>query len=200
MEELKAKLKNLDEKSLYGIFAAVLIVIFVSDFFLIMNRQINSIIKITPQIKTLTDDLAKAKDDIGKIDQYKKDVERLKAESEKALKRVKSKEELPVILEEISVIADRNKVKVDQIMPAVQDQQKITENKGSAYYRLPIEIEMRSSYHNFGRFINQLENAEVFLKVASFSMTHLESSTDNTVKLTVDAVVFEPVKVEEKKK
>lgn len=193
-EPLITKLKNLDEKNLYILFFAVLLLIFVLDFYVLMQPQLNALYKLTPNIKSREEDIAKTKDDISRLNQYKSEIERLSEEVEKVGSSVKSKEEVSIILEQLSSMADKNNVKIDQITPDFQEQSKILENKDYVYYKLPISIDARGGYHHFARFVNQLETSDIYLKISAFSIAYLPESKQNTIKLTVESIIYERIK------
>jgi Tfp pilus assembly protein PilO len=177
-----------------------LIVIFALDYFILMRPQLNSLLKIRGNVATMKDDLKEAKENISKLEDYKKDVERLKTEYDIEQTKIRSKEEVSFIMEKISVLADENHIKIDQILPRMEDQKKILDNKKLAYFSLPIEIEARAGYHNFGEFINDLERADVYFKISDFSMAYVEGTKENTNRLTVQAIVYDESKPEEKDK
>ncbi len=199
IEQIGNKIKNLDEKNLYYLFGGILVLIFVLDYLVLMRPQLNSLYKLGPNIATLSDDIARTKNDTGKVEEYKKEIDRLAEELENAKARVRSKEEVSIILEQLSVLADKNGIKIDQFAPVFQDQTKVLDNKDVVYYTLPIDIEARATYHDFGRFINDLENANLFFKVSDFSIAHTEESKYNVVKVTVLTIIFEKNKKEDKK-
>jgi Tfp pilus assembly protein PilO len=198
-EQIGNKLKNLDEKNLYYLFGGILVLIFVIDYLVLMSPQLNSLYKLGPNIATLNDNITKAKNDASQVEHYKKEIDRLTEEIEILRGEVRSKEEVSIILEQVSLIADKNKIKIDQIAPVFQDQTKILDSKDAVYYTLPIDIDARASYHDLGRFINELENANLYFKISAFSIAHTEESKYNVVKLTILAIIFEkPKKVEKK--
>lgn len=199
-EQIGNKIKNLDEKNLYYLFGGVLVLIFVLDYLVLMRPQLNSLYKLGPNIKALSDDINKNIDDAWNIEEYAKDIKRLSKEFEQVSSRVKSKEEVSIILEQISMIADKNHILIDQITPIFQNQIKVLENKGMIYFKLPIDIDARAAYHDFGRFINQLENGDLFFRIPEFSIAYLEDSKLNKIKLTVDVIIFDKLKKKDKDK
>jgi Tfp pilus assembly protein PilO len=200
VELLTTKFRSLDEKNLYYVFIIALIIIFALDYFILMRPQLNSLLKIGGNVATMTDDLKQAKDNISKLESYKQDVERLKTEYDIEQTKIRSKEEVSFIMEKISVLADKNHIKIDQILPRMEGQKEILDNKKLTYFSLPIEIEARASYHNFGEFINDLERADVYFKISDFSMAYVEGTKENTNKLTVQAIVYDQSKPEDKDK
>ncbi len=198
-EEIGNKVKSLDEKNLYYLFGGVLVLIFVLDYLVLMRPQLNSLYKLGPNIKALSEDISRNIDDAWNIEEYAKDIKRLSKEFEQVSSRIKSKEEVSIVLEQVSMIADKNHILIDQITPVFQNQSKVLENKGMVYYRLPIDIDARAAYHDIGRFINQLESGDLFFKIAEFSIAYLEDSKLNKIKLTVEVIIFDKLKKETEK-
>ncbi|MBP9854561.1 MAG: type 4a pilus biogenesis protein PilO [Candidatus Omnitrophica bacterium] len=190
-EQFKEKFEKMDEKTIYIIFAAVLFSVFLLDYFVLMRPQLAALTKINPEIKILSDDIAKAKIDITKLDQYQKNVVELEEGIQKENKKVEPKEDVPLILEHISRLANKNGVKINQIMPNAVDSEIVLENNERVYYSLPIEVEAKAGYHNFGRFINAIENGDKFLRVKKLTMASMAGAKDHSVKLTLEAIVYE---------
>ncbi|HBG61050.1 MAG: hypothetical protein A2Y03_11310 [Omnitrophica WOR_2 bacterium GWF2_38_59] len=192
--KISSYIESVDEKVIYYILGGILFSVFLLDYFVLMRPQIASLSKISPEIRLLSEDINKAKDDILRSKQYQVQVERLRADVAKSNAKLKFKEEVPLILENISRMADDNGVKIDQIMPDVQDQKILLENDERRYYGLPILIKARSGYHDFGRFLSQLERGDIFFKVSSFGIISSRGEQKHSVEIVLDAVVYEELK------
>ena len=105
-----------------------------------------------------------------------------------------------MILENISLLANKNGIKIDQIMPYPQDQSVLLKDKIRKYYALPILLDARGSYHDVGRFLFQIEDENDFLKVDTFTFSSGSSFRVHRFKLTLKAVVYEELDPEEQKK
>lgn len=93
--------------------------------------------------------------------------------------RMISKGQLPLLLEEISNMAKSNNVtlmQIKQVKEAKQGKeikQKEKENNPSVpnnLLALNIGLDLSGSYHDFGRFINDLENTDKFIAVEDMSI------------------------------
>jgi len=105
LEPYLEKLKNLDVKKRLYVFIGLLVFIFLIDYLIFMRPQLNALSKINPEIKLLNDDLKQAKDDISKMNIYRASVNALRKHVEVANAKVTPKVEVPLILENISIIA-----------------------------------------------------------------------------------------------
>jgi len=191
MDKVIGKLQDMEPKNWYIVFAAIIVVILALDYFLVMRPQLGTLSKMNPEIKTLSDNLKKTKDDIGKITEYKTQVQDLKGKVDQLRLRVRTKQEVPFIIEKISRIAHKNDLKIDQIMPNTADESVLLDHLERTYFDLPILIEARSTYHDFGRFINALESDDTFFKVDEFTVAAMAGSRLNTVKMTLKTIVYE---------
>lgn len=193
-------LEKINDKNRHYVFGGILVVIFLLDWFILMQPQLRALQKINPELKALSESIQNTKNDIQNIDTYKKQVEELKGKVSDIYLSVKAKEEVEVILERISLLANKNGVKIDQIKPDTQELEVLLENNERQFLSLPISIEAHSSYHNFGKFINELERDEIFLKVSTFTITPTSEMRSHSIKLTLKAVIYDkPAPKKEKK-
>lgn len=192
-ENISSVFDKIDGKNRYYIFIGILLAVFLLDYLLLMNPQLAALRKISPEIKIVSDQIKKVKEDVQKLDAYRADLEETAKKLDAAGLKVKSRHEVPVILERIASIAAETGVKIDQIMPDTLDQELLTENARRKYFDLPIYLEARSGYHNFGRFLNKIDQDDISLRVGAFTIAATDDRRHHTVKLTLKATVFEEV-------
>lgn len=185
------KLGRISDQNRLYLFIGVLIFVFLLDYLMWMKPNLAMLAKITPENKVLSGDIQKAEGDIQRLEFYKGEAARLKAGIEEMNLKIKSKDEVSMILEHVSLLADQNKVDVDQIMPSSHDQHVLLEEEKRVYLSLPILVEARSGYHDFGRFLNDIEQDHISLGIRSFSVTAASDTQYHTVRLTLEAIVFE---------
>lgn len=195
-EKISEKLKNLDEKNRYYIFGGILLCIFLLDYFIVMRPQLGALNKINPEIKLVRDDLKLAQSNIAGLKRFQDQTGELQADLDEINLKVKSREEVPLILETVSRLANESNIKIDQIMPVPEDQELLLESNVVEYYALPISIEGRSSYHNFGKFINSIENANIILNIAEFKIFSTSEKNLHKIALTIHAIVSEEVRAQ----
>src|SRR3989338_9579029 len=190
-DDYLSKLKDLDEKTRLYIFIGILIVVLILDFMFIMGPQMGALQRISLDIKQMKQDLQKTNTDISSLNEYKNEVVGLKEKIALSHNKVRSREEIPVVLERISYLANESGIVIDQIMPNAEDQFMLLEEDNKKYYSLPITMELRSDYHGFGKFLNKVELDDIYLKVGTFKISSLDESKKNVINLTLDAVVYE---------
>ena len=184
---------KLDDKTRYWIFGGILLVFFLLDYFILMRPQIATLTKIGPDIEILMKDISQAKENVQKESYYRSEVTSIENELAVLSSRIKSHEEVPLILQRLSKIADDNGVIINNIMPSTFDRESLLSKDKIEYYSLPINIEARSDYHSFGRFLNQIEQDDIIFRVGLFSIGSEDNGKEQSVKLTIKALVFEEI-------
>lgn len=167
----KSKLDNLNEKNRYYVLGGILILVFLLDYFVIMMPQVKTLVVLNPKITTLSKDLKQARADIKGVNQYQAQVAQLREKMKMVGSNILAREEIPTILENISVLANVSKIKINQIMPMKESQKLVLSNDEGSYYSLPILINARGSYHNIGRFLNRIEMNGIVMSVLDFDIT-----------------------------
>lgn len=192
-DKISGVFDKIEGNNRYYVLAAIMAAVFLLDYFFLMRPQIASLSKINPEIKAVSDNIKSAKADLQKLDTYKGDLEKISKQFEQANKKVKSRDEIPIILENIANIAGESGVKIDQISPDTLDQELLTENSQRKYFDLPIYMEARSGYHNLGRFLNNLSKSDITLRVGAFTVVATNDTRYHLVKLTLRATIYEDV-------
>ncbi len=191
LEKFSTTLDNIDEKTRHYIFIGALLVLFILDYLILMGPQLSALMKISPQIKILSQNIGQTKNDVQRLDFYKSEVERLKGDIEALSQKVKSREDVASILEDISNVANINGVKIDHIMPETEEEELLLEKGKQKYYALPIRVEARSSYHDFGRFFNQIEKNSDYLYMEIFDIASQEESRLHKVNLMFKVIILD---------
>ena len=195
--ELKEKfsnfVKNADDKTRYGIFIGILFFVFLLDYLLIMGPQLGQLTKISAEVKQFNIDLEKTNADIQQFQQYKNQVSQLKKSIVILENKITAKQEVPLILERVSHLADENNIKIDQIKPNPTEQEVLLENNLRRYYSLPILIEAKGDYHDFGKFINRIETDSVYFSVGGFTLMQIKGDLKHRIRLTLKTTVYEDV-------
>ncbi len=192
-EKISAVFSKVEGNNRYYVFIGILFAVFLLDYFLLMSPQLGALKKINPEIKALSDNIKGAKADIKKLNTYKTELEKTSKKFAEANLKVKSRHEISALLEYIANIANETDLKIDQIMPDTLGQELLTENDKRKYFDLPIYMEARSSYHNFGKFLNKIEQNDISLRVGTFTIVVTNDTRRHAIKMTFKATVFEDV-------
>jgi len=169
MNPFLEKLKTLDPKVLYAAVGFVVLLLVAGDFFLILNPQIGGLIAQGGKNTELKDSIEKLKADKLHVDQFRKGLTDMKAKAADFDRMVYVKDNVPVALDNISKFANQYGVKIDQMIPQQQGEEQLVKGGDGTYKSVAIFVSARSGYHEFGRFINRLENDRVIFRVDDLS-------------------------------
>ena len=153
---------SLDNKKIALIFIISLVIIYV-DFNFILKPQMAKASKSKVGFTKMNNEL-KALDAGLKNMQAVKSAQ--KAAPKAKEKRIIFEPELTALLHDISKLANANNVRVLQIKPA-RDLRTTATVKFSPVL---INLDIICGYHNFGKFVNSLENNQVFISVENFKI------------------------------
>jgi len=194
-EKIMKALPAIDEKNRNFILGGILLAIFLLDYFVVLQPQLSTLNKLTPQIKILSEDLVRARTNIQRINQYRKQSRELEGKMDFINQGIKSKEEVSVILEKISRVANNCNVHINQMTPFVDEQELLLENNDGKYFSLPISIEAGAGYHDVGVFLNEIESKSASLLIDKFTFAaKVNDRMKHTVRLTLRAIIFEKKK------
>jgi len=144
-------------------------------FNFLLLPQIGRVADLLNKTSKVSIDLRKAKADIAKIPEFKKAIDSYKEKVDSYETKLPVENEIPVLLESLSNMANNSRVKIIGITPmtvsAFQKDQKVqSKEKERIYKEIPILVSAKSGYHELGAFLNDLENSDRFMKVADIDM------------------------------
>jgi len=164
---------QLDNKKIILIIVVFCAVVYI-DYSFLLKPQIAGSSSMTPKIAKLKQDLDSLSRDLARMRESKSK----QAETAKKLKQIKkviSEAQISALLNDISRLANKNEVKINQIRPSKETQVqpaqpgKVTEPvKFTPFF---IKLDLVADYHRLGRFIGDLENAPVFISVQDFKIS-----------------------------
>jgi len=157
---------KLDNKKIFLI-AFVGLLILYADFAFIMKLQLQGIRTVTPKIIKLKKDI----DNLAKDLSWMQDLER-KASKDKTqigapnkAKEIISEDKILLLLQEVSDLANMNKVKIMQINTSKDTKVQEEVIAGERLLPIIITLDLTCGYHSLGSFINALENAGQYIDV-----------------------------------
>lgn len=191
-DQLTSLISGTNEKNRYAVLGAALLLIFLADYFLLMKSQLALLSLLTPQIGILQQDIQQAQENISKTSVYQAENKKLQEDYGKSNFRIISKEEIPLLLEGISKLANQNRIKIDQMMPVKGSREELLSNNDGKFYAVPILVEARGGYHQIGRFVDQLEKDNIFKSISVLSIAgNAADPANHTLKLTIKTVTLE---------
>lgn len=174
MTDLSAKLglDNLDSKKIILIIITCLIITYL-DFNFFMAFQLKMLKNLNPRI-------IKVKADLSQLDKESANMQDLKSKQvspgaapSSEIKKVISEEDTPSLLKAISDAANINDVRITQMKPLKAAEGKDAKAPADTGKLTPllITLDLTGAYHHLGRFINDLENVEIFIAVENLKIT-----------------------------
>ena len=148
----------------------LVIVLYLCLLFVPKVKQIFSGLSAASQLKRQIIHTQKQWKDIAGL---KKQVKLLQEKKDYYEKILPNEKEIPAILEYLSYAAKQLHVRISEIKPLKQKQDKQKDKskiKPSLYYRVPILVQAECGYHALGHFINRLENADRFMKISDIKI------------------------------
>lgn len=157
---------KLDNKKIFLIAFVGLLILYV-DFAFIMKLQLQGIRTITPKIIKLKKDV----DNLAKDLSWMQDSERKASKDKKQVggalkpKEIISEDKILLLLQEVSNLANMNKVKIMQINTSKDTKVQEEVIAGKRLLPILITLDLSCGYHSLGSFINALENAGQYIDV-----------------------------------
>ena len=176
-----------DNKKLALVVLFTFVLVYV-DYSLFLRAQIQKLNMLNSKISSTKKDINKLQQDMSSMKDIKQGQEIRGAQSAKAI-RIISVNEIPELLKEISDMANKNQVRINQIRPSREA--KDTKNAlAQKFDSVIIALDLSGEYHKVGVFINDLENADVFLSVEEIRVvSNAKDFFHQDVKLTLKTYV-----------
>ncbi len=187
-------LENMDDRSRYMLFGGILFCLLSVYYLFFLQPHVNGLIELSSKIKSKSDEIRQAKVNIRNVELYKKNLESLQETFKQETSGIKAKEDLHLVTEYISMVAEDNNVRIERITGDSNTTEVLLEAGGKRYFSIPILIQASAGYHDFGRFLAKIEGGDMLLKIDSFSITAgNDKSERHNIILTLFAVVYEEV-------
>ncbi len=178
---------GLDLKVRFGIMGIGILSFVILDYALIMQFQIRAMDKMNGEIKQLGEDIERVKADKQRITQIKQGLEGTRTQFKAVADKIRSLADVPMVLEEISTVATASRVTLDVLNPSKEGQEHAFTIGEAKYYFLPVVINAHSGYHMFGKFLNELESANLLFIIKDLRMDN--SGKEGSVNLAIGATL-----------
>jgi len=151
----------------------VFLVVCYFDYTFILQAQFKSAEEVGEKIINTQKNIDKLNKELSNLEEQKRKMAGTSKEAILKAKKIIADEEIPLLLNEISDIANNNQIKIMQLKPAkeVKDLKHSNTPKAEAFGLRLITLELICDYHNFGKFLNILENNQVFLAVEELKIS-----------------------------
>lgn len=132
------------------------------------------------ELQTLYQDLNEKKKLVADLAQYKRDVERLNQELQKALKLLPNRTEIPSLLQKISSLAGKSGLDIFRFQPAPEIPQDF-------YAKVPVSLELEGTFGDVTNFFDAVGKLSRIVNVGklSFAVKPLASGPKEAVRKKV---------------
>lgn len=164
------------------------------DYAFLIKMQVSNIRAVKPKV-------AKLKGDIGVYNKYLEDSKNVGQKQKAPYLRMLSNDQVPLLLEEISNMARSNNVLLMQVSQvketrkkedrkAQQKAQKQKQEQPDNLIPIYIALDLSGKYHDFGKFINDLENSDKFIAVQDMAIKQqLADASSQTANILIKTYV-----------
>ena len=172
------------------LFILVIAIILAAYFYFFLKPEIGALRKVLPKVAGLNKNIKEADKLIDNIDSFKTKIADLKEKVGQYETRLPTKKEISSILNHLSALASQEDIKITGIKELKTIKGEMQEGE-QAYSGVPIEIDMKSGYHQLGKFINEIENSDRLMKIDDLEIkSSSENLTEHDVKLIINSFVL----------
>lgn len=155
-----------DSKKMLIAIAGVCVILAYADYALLIQWQIRGLNTLQPKVEQLKRDLEGVRKDLARMQDVKNRGIATKVNAK--TKEIVSEEQVTSVLQDISRMANKNLVKITQMRPS-NEPSGLQDKAG--FSSLSITLDLTGEYHHLGHFINDLENANIFLALKSLKIS-----------------------------
>lgn len=173
---------KLDNKKIFLLMLICAIILYL-DLNFFIKLQLQAIRTMTPKITKLKKDIDNLAKDLAKVQDLKnrqsKDKQQMGVSKPK---EIISEDQTPLLLQAISDLANKNKVKITQINTTTDAKAQEEVIAGEKLSPITIKLDLTCNYHSLGSFINDLENTKQFIELQEIKIArnHSDYFLENT--------------------
>lgn len=153
---------------------------------LFLRPKLKQVSLLLPAVSRLQAKVRATEKDWANRNSFKQQISRLNEKIDYYEKKLPGEKEIPAILEYLSEAAKRLNVRLTEIKPIEQSENK---HRGEIYYSVPILLKAECGYHQIGRFINELERADRFMKISDIKI-EAGPTQGNTLSIELITVTY----------
>ena len=195
MDKSKIDITNItklikEKNQVLVLFILVSAIILAAYFYFFLKPEIGALQKVLPKVAGLNKNIKEVDKLIDNIDSFKTRIADLKEKVGQYETRLPTKKEISSILNHLSALASQEDIKITGIKELKTIKVEMQEGE-QAYSGVPIEIDMKSGYHQLGKFISEIENSDRLMKIDDLEIKSTsENLTEHNVKLIISSFVL----------
>lgn len=157
-------------KNKLAVLGVGLLIILVLDYSFFVGPIFKNLREVSAALNNNIVQLADAKLETGQSVIYEDKIDRLNEKIFLYKKKFSTKQQIGLLLESFSAIAKETGVKIISVRPHDDLPILKADEKISLYKRFPISISASCGYNALGNFLNNLEKADIFMKVTDLKI------------------------------
>jgi Tfp pilus assembly protein PilO len=159
----------LDKKKLLLVVIISLMVI-ILDISFVLKVQFAGLGRVAPKIAKLKGDLSSLNKGLQNMQDLTNKQAEEKSKNAVKLKKIISEGKITILLQDISETAKKDGIRISQMKYALDSSgpKQVGSEKLLPYL---ISLDLSSDYHTLGKFLNQLENGQIFVGVQDLRIT-----------------------------
>ena len=168
MKNWQQEINKYKKLIIYGILTLCLII---ANYTLLFKPTWAIVKQTTPEVRILRNRLATAKNSIANMPRFKVQIKEMQKRVAIHQNKFSSKQDMSSILKGLSDTAKDTSVKIIAIKPypAVENPSSPT---SAGYKKAPISVKASCGYHQLGKFLNRLENADTLIRVSDIKIVN----------------------------
>jgi type IV pilus assembly protein PilO len=161
-------------QKILGLLVVCLAIIVIFYMFVLTPKQ-DEQAEIRNTIAAAQTDLANKRKTVGDLTQYKREVEKLNQDLQKALKLLPNSAEIPSLLQKISALAQKSGLEIVSFQPNPQISLDF-------YAKVPVSLSIRGSYNEITNFFDAVGKLSRIVNISNFSFS-MPKESDSKVKI-----------------
>ena len=149
------------------IFGGLAIAILIDCFF-VLPSQISNSRSITKQLKEVRSKLSDLDKDISNKGNFEAEKQAIEAKLADLQGRFLSRDDSTLIMSEINRLAKQANLEVLSFRPRALEE--ISKRGHITFYYLPVDLDLKTSYHRVGEFLNKLEALDFSLELRELNI------------------------------
>ena len=164
MEELLARYSKIPARQRYAVFALLVLVVLVADWYFVYSDQASRIARLESDYARLETDRAEKQAYVENMSKYEARLKDLQENLVAARSQLPDDPDVPQLLSQLGNKARQAGLEIDRFEPK-------GERAKDFYAEILFELKVRGSYHEIGTFLDAVGKLDRILNVSNLSMT-----------------------------
>jgi Tfp pilus assembly protein PilO len=143
------------------------------DYAIVLKAQLNTLQQINTAILNNKKNIEKLQKDLNNLAETQRKERQMGKTGLVKIKKLITNEQIPLLLKEISDLANQHQVRIMQLRPekGEKDTKSAKIAKAQNLIGEKINLDLSCDYHRLGQFLNAIENSEVYLELEDMKIS-----------------------------